>query len=115
MSSAKQKQKISPQIIEEAKQIAKATKKPGQTKEQTKLITQGIQKGIELYKKQQKGKKRELNKQLKKARTATESSSFDSHIQESNSQEIPSVLRYLPWILLVVSWLGFGLWQANYL
>ncbi|MCA2486923.1 MULTISPECIES: DUF2956 family protein, partial [Vibrio] len=30
----------------EAMKIAKATQKPGQTKEQTKLIAQGIEKGI---------------------------------------------------------------------
>ncbi|MEF1163713.1 DUF2956 family protein, partial [Vibrio parahaemolyticus] len=34
----------------EAMKIAKATQKPGQTKEQTKLIAQGIEKGIAQYK-----------------------------------------------------------------
>lgn len=44
----------SPQTQQEAMKVAKATQKPGQTKEQTKLIAQGIEKGIALYKKQQK-------------------------------------------------------------
>lgn len=46
----------SEQTQQEALKIAKATQRPGQTKEQTKLITQGIEKGIALYKKQQKEK-----------------------------------------------------------
>jgi hypothetical protein len=50
---------------EEALQVARATQKPGQTKEQTKLIAQGIAKGIELYKRQQSAKARERDK-LKK-------------------------------------------------
>lgn len=49
--------------------IAKATQKPAQTKEQTKLIAQGIEKGIALYKKQQKEKAREADKQKKKNAT----------------------------------------------
>ncbi len=55
----------SPETVDAAMKIAKGIKKPNQTKEQTKLIAQGIQKGIAEYKKQQKGKVRELNK-LKK-------------------------------------------------
>ena len=51
---------------QEANTIAKGIQKPGQSKEQTKLISQGIQKGIEIYKKQQKAKTRERDKQLKK-------------------------------------------------
>ena len=52
----------SPEVVKEAENIAKGTQRPGQTKEQTKLIAQGIQKGIELYKKQHKGKTRDLIK-----------------------------------------------------
>lgn len=36
----------SEQTQQEALKIAKATQRPGQTKEQTKLITQGIEKGL---------------------------------------------------------------------
>ena len=38
------KTKPSEKTREESLQVAKATQKPGQTKEQTKLIAQGIQK-----------------------------------------------------------------------
>ncbi|WP_438883914.1 DUF2956 family protein, partial [Bacillus cereus group sp. BC317] len=51
----------SPQTQQEAQAIAKASQKPGQTKEQTKLIAQGIEKGIALYKKQQKEKSRQAD------------------------------------------------------
>lgn len=53
----------------EAMNIARATQKPGQTKEQTKLIAQGIEKGIALYKKQQKS---EAAKQTKPKRNSKE-------------------------------------------
>lgn len=84
--------------------IARGTQKPGQTKEQTKLIAQGIQKGIDQYKKQYKIKARELDKQLKKVA-----------VQQSEAKyadvEKVELIKYrqsiLPWILLIVSWVGF--------
>jgi hypothetical protein len=87
--------------------VAKATQKPGQTKEQTKLIAQGIQKGIESYKKQHKEKVRQQDKQRKKqmARTA---SSADDETNETLAPETNSV-NWLPWLLLLLSWLGFAL------
>lgn len=85
--------------------VAKATQKPGQSKEQTKLIALGIEKGIAEYKKQQKSKAREKDKARKqelkaKARTNDEVNNevTDSHPQSAR----------LPWILLLVSWLGFA-------
>lgn len=63
----------SEQTQQEALKIAKATQRPGQTKEQTKLITQGIEKGIALYKKQQKEKHRQADKLRKKALKAKQS------------------------------------------
>jgi hypothetical protein len=54
-------------IQEESLRMARATQKPGQTKEQTKLIAQGIAKGIEMYKKQQSAKARERDKARKRA------------------------------------------------
>ena len=47
----KYKKTTSKETIQQAEKLAKATQRPGQTKEQTKLIAQGIQKGIEQYKK----------------------------------------------------------------
>lgn len=85
--------------------MARATQRPGQTKEQTKLISQGIQKGIDLYKKQQKEKARELNKRARKAaanKTAT-TPQGDKAIEPETTRS-----NSLPWILLVLSWLGFG-------
>ncbi len=44
MSKPNQQTSPSPETQAEALNIARATQKPGQTKEQTKLIAQGIQK-----------------------------------------------------------------------
>ncbi len=56
----------SPPYLEEAKALARAQQKPGQTKEQTRLIAQGIARGIEQYKRQQSAKARERDKSRKR-------------------------------------------------
>jgi hypothetical protein len=99
---SKKQQAVSAKTQEEAMQVARATQKPGQTKEQTKLISQGIQKGIDHYKKQQKAKSRELNKQLKKAANAKPEVAEASPIDETSSRS-----NYLPWFLLLASWALF--------
>ncbi|MFV0575573.1 MAG: DUF2956 domain-containing protein [Vibrio sp.] len=105
------KKSISPETQQEAFGIAKATQKPGQTKEQTKLIAQGIEKGIALYKKQQKEKQREADKLRKKqAKTAQASSSqmpTEDITGSSKEKESFKNTSLLPWCLLVISWVGF--------
>ena len=92
---------------EEALAIARGTKKPGQTKEQTRLIAQGIQKGIALYKKQHASKKRELDKTIKKA--AMFSSAKTSPVDDV-AKGVPCTSNKLPWGLLLLSWLCFGIY-----
>jgi len=95
------KSKPSEETIASADALAKANQRPGQTKEQTKLISAGIQKGIEQYKKQQKAKQREADKLRKKQRQP-------ARVEQASSElEAASKVQYLPWILLVLSWLGF--------
>ncbi len=98
------KQAVSQETRDEAMKIARGTQRPGQTKEQTRLIAQGIQKGIDQYKKQQKAKARELDKQRKK------NQSRQSEAVEI--QEIKEVMTYrqhpLPWVLLVMTWVGIA-------
>ena len=101
-------QKPSPQTQEEALKLAKATQRPAQTKEQTKLIAQGIQKGIDLYKKQQKEKAREINKRLKKA---AKQKGESCEAEQSDMEEIIIYRQHwLPWLLLIASWLGMGVY-----
>jgi hypothetical protein len=91
--------------IQEADKIAKGIQKPGQTKEQTKLIAQGIQKGIDAYKKQQKAKARELDKQLKKAKRPA------AQIDQTDAPDLPaneSSSQLMPWGILLISWVGFA-------
>lgn len=108
MSQYSKKNAISDQTREEAMKIARGTKKPGQTKEQTKLIAQGIQKGIDQYKKQQKSKARELNKKLKQVSKKGDDLN-DVAVETGNSSDTRSAVK-LPWILLMLSWLGFALY-----
>ncbi|MBM5286689.1 DUF2956 domain-containing protein [Vibrio parahaemolyticus] len=79
----------------EAMKIAKATQKPGQTKEQTKLIAQGIEKGIAQYKKQQREKLRQHEEDVIESDNIT-----DDAPNHSSSK--------LPWALLALSWIGFA-------
>ncbi|MCX4029314.1 DUF2956 domain-containing protein [Endozoicomonas sp. SM1973] len=105
MAKYSAKNKVSQATQDEAMKIARGTQKPGQTKEQTKLIAQGIQKGIDQYKKQQKAKSRELDKKLKKTTAKL-------HESTEPAVEVKEVVLYkqhwLPWLLLVLSWIGFG-------
>ncbi len=92
---------------DEAMRIARGTQRPGQTKEQTKLIARGIQKGIEQYKQQQNAKARELDKKLRKVRKEVASPEAGTiELQE----KVVYRQRWLPWVLLLVSWLMVAAW-----
>ena len=105
------KNRVSPETRDEATRIARATQRPGQTKEQTRLIAQGIQKGIDQYKKQQKAKARELDKRLKKVRSPQADQDDPATAGEAMPEPSAANAR-LPWILLLLSWAGFGLYLA---
>lgn len=92
--------KTSEVIQEQAMKMAKSIQRPNQTKEQTKFISQGIEKGIVEYKKQQNKKSRERDK-VRKAKLKTIT-------KEPEVIEITKSDRnFLPWALLVISWIGF--------
>ena len=98
----------SPETQAEAMKIARATQKPGQTKEQTKLIAQGIQHGIEQYKKQQKAKARERDKLRKKqVRDKVQDIEPTETSAPVVEQKVVNKQHWLPWLLLVASWIGF--------
>ncbi len=99
---------VSPQTKEEAMKMAKATQRSGQTKEQTRLISQGIEKGISHYKKQQKERSRELNKKLSKV-SRDRVTQGDRETSSVSLDPIPvgKKANTLPWVLLVLSWIGF--------
>ena len=104
------KQQSSAETIEAAEKIARATQKPNQTKEQTKLIAQGIQKGIAEYKKQQKVKAHELGKLKKQYTQKINSQNQQSNIplEIDNNNETICKIQWLPWGLLIISWLSFA-------
>lgn len=101
--------KISKETQEQAMKIAKGTQRPNQTKEQTKLISQGIEKGIAEYKKQQNKKSRERDK-VRKAQLKEQKDNAET-LDVSSTNHIENTNNRLPWILLVVSWLGFIAWH----
>ena len=93
------------EVKAEALKIAKGTQRPGQTKEQTRLIAQGIEKGIAEYRKNEKSKARERDKARKKQARA-------KRVEDAAEQTVASEdqkTNVLPWVLLLVSWIGFGL------
>lgn len=109
MAASNSKQTISDKTKDEAVKVAKATQKPGQTKEQTKLIALGIEKGIAEYKKQQKSKARDKNKARKqeiKAKNRDSEQTYDTQTNHSSSDS-SSYSSKLPWALLLLSWAGF--------
>lgn len=109
MAKYSKTQKISTETQEEAMAIAKGTQRPGQTKEQTKLIAQGIQKGIDQYKKKQKSKAREVDKQRKKS-AELKSQRVETGNQLKGSGQVVYRQHWLPWVLLVISWLGMAVY-----
>lgn len=99
----------SPETRQEAMNIAKATQKPGQTKEQTKLIAQGVEKGIALYKKQQKEKQRNADKERKKIQKQKSQQVAEPVVQHAaDDTQTSGHSGWLPWVLLVLSWIGFA-------
>ncbi|WBA09321.1 DUF2956 domain-containing protein [Salinivibrio kushneri] len=105
---AKAKTTISPETQQDAMRVAKATQKPGQTKAQTKLIAQGIEKGIAQYKKEQKAKARAQDKARKKQQKPTPAVEHPSEPAPSSQPTAQDKGHSrLPWLLLVVSWIGF--------
>ncbi len=96
--------KISKETQEQAMKVAKGIQRPNQSKEQTKLIAQGIEKGIAEYKKQQNKKSRERDK-IRKAKL--KSKVDKPEVVEVSKQES----NRLPWLLLLISWIGFVGWS----
>ena len=95
--------KISKETQEQAMKVAKGIQRPSQTKEQTKLISQGIEKGIAEYKKQQNKKYREQDKKRKV--------NLKSRVDKPEVVELSNLeTDRLPWVLLVLSWIGFVSW-----
>lgn len=110
----------SPESQQEALKMARATQKPGQTKEQTKLIAQGIEKGIALYKKQQKEKHRQADRARKKQLRDRNRHPADSQDPLDDTSYAPSdqdaqasLSQYLPWGLLLLSWIGFAIYALS--
>lgn len=98
---------ISQASHQQASLIANGTQKKGQSKAQTKLIAAGIEKGIAQYKKQHKAKMREQDKLRKKRSTPELTAASHTSATELDTAKVKHQSAALPWLLLLVSWLGF--------
>ncbi|MGY5540385.1 DUF2956 domain-containing protein [Vibrio brasiliensis] len=103
----------SPETQQDAMKIAKATQKPGQTKEQTKLIAQGIEKGIAQYKKQQKERSRQADKAKKRVQKAKQPTQQSEPLPQLEQEPVSAKSSILPWLLLIVSWIGFFIYVTQ--
>lgn len=103
---------VSSQTKDDALKAAKATQRPGQTKEQTKLIAQGIEKGIAQYKKLHKEKTRELNKKVNKVSRQLAATDTTKEIKDSLVEVVYTPSK-VAWVLLILSWLGFAVYWVN--
>jgi hypothetical protein len=99
--------RVSREIHSEAMKIARSRQVPGQTKEQTRLIAQGIQRGIEQYLRAQAERTRELDRKLKRI-DADAPNAQESSADAPQPGRIPYRLHWLPWLLLILTWLGIG-------
>lgn len=104
MAKKAQNRKDARQIQAEAMRIARSTQVPGQTKEQTRRIAQGIQKGIQQYRREESSKARELDKRRKKAQQQAPIPQPEVRVEE----RIVNRQHWLPWVLLLSTWVGFG-------
>ena len=104
MTNYSRKNKVPDKVKDDAMKIARGTQRPGQTKEQTKLIAQGIQKGIAQYKKQQSEKARELDRKHKKAAASKHVNKLPT---DNKPEPVADKSNILPWVLLILSWIGF--------
>ena len=114
MTKTAKKPAISAETKEEALKIARATQRPGQTKEQTRLIAMGIQKGIDQYKKQQKTKARDLDRRLKTIKRQRDNEPVVEKTNETvvpkNSSSVVYRQSRLPWVLLGLSWAAMAVY-----
>lgn len=103
---------VSDQVVAEAMKIARATQRPGQTKEQTQLIAKGIEKGIAEFKKQQKVRARAADKAKKQTQRQKETAAPVDTPQPVPTPEAQVSRQWLPWVLLGLSWAGFVLYLS---
>ena len=112
MAKHAQSRKTAREIQLEAEKIARSRQLPGQTKEQTRLIAQGIQKGIEQYRRQQSARERDFDKELKKLKQQTANNQEPATRIE---EKLVYRQHWLPWALLVVTWIAVAVYLYEYL
>jgi hypothetical protein len=105
MAKRPKRQQESAVTHDEAMRIARGRQRPGQTREQTKLIAQGIQEGIRQYRQQQNARARELDRKLKKVKQQIAAPAV-AEVEVEVREKVVCRQHWLPWILLVISWLA---------
>ena len=111
MSRARKSEAVSAETKEAAMTLARSSQKPGQSKEQTRLIAAGIEKGIDLYKKQQKAKAREHDKNHKRQLKAAAAQKPNAPLTQPKTRFNLQVI--VPWLLLIATWLAAGFYLLS--
>ena len=108
------KPKLSTQAKESAKLITDQVSPKGANKQQRKDIQLAIEKGIEQYKRQQKVKQHEWDKQRKKSQRHLSSHGSETINDELSHQLMKRLCAFMPWSLLLISWLGFAVFYLQH-
>lgn len=104
---------------QEAARIAGAIQGAGYSREESRAIRAGVQQGMEIWLRQQNERARELDKREKKVRASLRHSEnavpHQTALMESHSGRQPfPMVSYLPWGLLLMSWLAFAIYYFRY-
>lgn len=110
MSKSKHSDKISKDVKAQATKIVRNLNLVADNKDQGRAITKGVQRGIEAFLRQQSEKARILDKKSK------ELAKLESSLTVAEPDEVEirlpekfRLVQWIPWGLLILSWLVFGL------
>lgn len=104
-------------LKQEATKIANAIQHGGHSREESRAIRAGLQQGMEMWLRQQNERGRELDRRAKKVRESqrhVDVAKEHRSVLQSPQSPASGGLSWLPWLLLLVSWLGFAIYYVSY-
>lgn len=105
MSQSTQEKKAQRDFKAEAAKIVRTLNVSGDNRAETQRIVNGVRRGIEYHLKQQSAKARALDKKAKKLKQVDSNSDASQPLVPPAERN--SSTAFLPWGLLVLSWVGF--------
>lgn len=105
MSQSTQEKKTQRNLKAEAAKIVRTLNISGDNRAETQRIVVGVQRGVEYHLKHQSAKARALDKKAKKLNQVDNNS--DAGVPATTASNQKPSPAFLPWGLLVLSWVGF--------